>query len=371
MQNRIDHRHAPEGDRDQTFIRRLMIVLAIGVVMAALYFLSDILLLFFGSILVATILRSVAHPITVRTGLSERIALGISSVIVFGSLGLALWWVGPSLAAQMQSVILNLPEAASRLAQKFEIGPISELFRNGSPAALLGNVVSKALSWGATVVSVVTALILVVFGGIYLAGDPQTYRDGIIKLVPPRLQDNVAATLDDCGHALPKWLGAQVFAMVLVGALTGVGLWLVGVPSALALGVITGLAEFIPYVGPLVAAIPALLLASTVDTSTVWWTLAVLVVVQQLESNVIVPMVANRAVSVQPAVGLYAVVALGILFGPLGLLFGFPLAIVVDIAIRRLYVRDALNEPVDILGEPAKPSEEAVGENGNRPTGDR
>ena len=371
MQSHIDHRHGPDGDRDQTFIRRLMIVLAIGVLMAAVYFLSDILLLLFGSVLVATILRSVARPIIAHTGLSERMALAMASVTVFGTLGLALWWLGPSLVMQMHAVIRNLPEAAARLTQTLDIGPVSELFRNGSPAALLGSIVSKAVSWGATLVSVVTALILVIFGGIYLAGDPQTYRDGIIKLVPPRLQDNVAATLDDCGHALPKWLGAQVFAMVLVGAFTGLGLWLVGVPSALALGVITGLAEFIPFVGPLAAAIPALLLASTVDTSTVWWTLAVLVAVQQLESNVIVPMVANRAVSVQPAVGLYAVVALGILFGPLGLLFGFPLAIVVDIAIRRLYVRDALNEPVEILGEQAKPSQEAVVENGKTSNGER
>ncbi len=371
MHNGVGRGHVPTADPDRTFIRRLMIVLAIGTLLAAVYLLSDILLLFFGSILVATILRSVAHPITVRTGLSERAGLVIAGVVVFGTLGLLIWWIGPGLATQMHSVIADLPDAASRFTQMLDIGPVSELVRNGSPTALLGNVVTRAVSWGTTLVSILTALILVVFGGIYLAADPRTYREGLVKLVPPRLQDNVAATLDDCGHALPKWLGAQVFAMVLVGALTGVGLWLVGVPSALALGVITGLAEFIPYVGPLVAALPALLLASTVDTSTVWWTLAVLVVVQQLESNVIVPMVANRAVSVQPAVGLYAVVALGILFGPLGLLFGFPLAIVADIAIRRLYVRDTLDEPVDILGEPAKPSEEAVVENGKRPNGDR
>lgn len=363
MQHNDERGHSQNADPDRTFIRRLLIVLTIAAVLAAAYFLSDILLLFFGSILVATILRSVAHPIIERTGLSERGGLAIAGVLVFGSLGLAIWLIGPGLATQMHSVVRNLPDAASRLTQLLDIGPVTELFRNGNPAALVGNVVSRAVSWGTTLVSGLTALILVIFGGIYLAGDPRTYRDGIVKLVPPRLQDNVAATLDDCGQALPKWLGAQVFAMILVGVLTGIGFWLIGVPSALALGVITGLAEFVPFVGPLVAAIPALLLASTVDTSTVLWALVVIVVVQQLESNVIVPMVASRAVSVQPAVGLYAVVALGILFGPLGLLFGFPLAIVVDIAIRRLYVRDTLDEPVEILGEPAKPSEEAVVEN--------
>lgn len=363
MQTGARHEHSAQSDPDRTFIRRLLIVLTIAALLAAIYLLSDILLLFFGSILIATILRSVAHPIVEKTGVSERIGLTIASVIVFGGLGLVLWWLGPGLAKQMYGVMSNLPDAASKFTQMLDIGSISELLKNGSPANLFGSVISRAVTWGTALISVLTALVLVIFGGIYLAGDPRTYRDGLVKLVPPRLQDNVAATLDDCGHALPKWLGAQVFAMLLVGVLTGAGLWLIGVPSAVALGVISGLAEFIPYVGPLVAAVPALLLASTVDTNTVMWTLVVLVLVQQLESNLIVPLVASRAVSVQPAVGLYAVVALGILFGPLGLLFGFPLAIVADIAIRRLYVRDTLDEPVEILGEAAKPSEEAVIEN--------
>jgi predicted PurR-regulated permease PerM len=97
---------------------------------------------------------------------------------------------------------------------------------------------------------------LVVFGGIYLAIDPRLYRDGLLKLVPPAIQPNVHATLDDAGHALKRWLRGQVLAMLLVGVFTGLGLWLVGVPSAFALGFIAGIAEFVPIVGPILAAIP-------------------------------------------------------------------------------------------------------------------
>ena len=174
--------------------------------------------------------------------------------------------------------------------------------------------------------------------------------------MPPAVQPNVNATLDDSGEALKRWLAGQVIAMLLVGVFTGVGLWLAGVPSAFALGFIAGLAEFVPLIGPILAAIPALLIASTQDWQTVLLALAVLVVVQQVESNLISPLIADRMVSIAPAVGLFAVVAMGVLFGPLGLLLGFPLAIVFDVAVRRLYVRDTLGERVEIMGKPAKPS---------------
>ena len=139
--------------------------------------------------------------------------------------------------------------------------------------------------------------------------------------------------------------------MIMVGVLIAVGLALVGVPSALALGLIAGVTEFVPIIGPVIGAIPALLLASTESWNMVLWTLAVFVVVQQIESNIIMPLVAGKAVAVPPAVGLFAVVAIGVLFGPLGLLLGYPLAIVIDAAVRRLYVRGTLGEDVEIAGE--------------------
>ena len=153
------------------------------------------------------------------------------------------------------------------------------------------------------------------------------------------------------------WLAGQLIAMTLVGALTGVGLWLVGVPSAFALGLIMGLADFVPFIGPIFAAIPIILIASTQDPQAVLWSIGILLVVQQIESSLIVPLVAGRLVSLAPAVGLFSVIAMGILLGPLGLLFGFPLAVLVDVAVRRLYVLDGLGEPVEILGKPAEKSQ--------------
>jgi predicted PurR-regulated permease PerM len=347
-------------DPDSTFIRRLMIIIAVALFAAAVWFLSDVLLLFFGSVLVAVILRALANPLRDRTGMPDRVALAASGTVILASLVVIVLFIGPELNNQMNGLYEKLPTGLDRLAEMVRLGSISDLLKGAPPTDALGGFINRALSWGSKIFGAAASVLLVLFGGLYLSLDPQLYREGFLKLVPPRLQANVAATIDDCSEALLLWIAGQLFAMFLVGALTGIGLWLVGVPSALALGVIAGLAEFIPFIGPLLAAVPALVLASTQNFETVAWTAAVLVGVQQLESNLIMPLIANRTISVLPAVGLYAVVVMALLFGPLGLLFGFPLAIVADIAIRRLYIRDALDEPVEILGEPAKPSDETV-----------
>ena len=347
-------RNPSERSADLAFVRRVFIVVAIGALVVAVWALSDILLLLFGAVLFAVMLHAIATPLQRHVGLGSRLALvvsGVGIVVLLATFGIFL---GPMLAAQMRNLFTILPEAANSLAGHLRLGSVADLIKDGTTVSALSNLASRIIAWSSTVAGALASLLLVVFGGIYLAINPRLYRDGLVKLVPPALQPNVSATLDDAGEALKRWLAGQLIAMLLVGACTAAGLWLAGVPSAIALGLIAGLAEFVPIIGPILAAIPALLIASTQDWQTVLLALAVFVVVQQVESNLIAPLIVDRMVSIAPAVGLFAVVAMGVLFGPLGLLLGFPLAIVFDVAVRRLYVRDTLGEPVKIMGKPAK-----------------
>jgi predicted PurR-regulated permease PerM len=341
---------------DRDFVRRVFIVVAVGALIATVWALSDILLLLFGSILFAVVLHAVAAPLEAHLRIGRRPALALGGSLIVMALGAAGVFLGPELAAQMRGLFSTLPEAANRLAGHFQVGSVADLLKDGTAASALGGLATRIIAWSTTAAGALASFLLVLFGGIYLAINPGLYRDGLVKLVPPFVQPNVEATLDDAGEALRRWLAGQVIAMLLVGLCTGAGLWLAGVPSPFALGFIAGLAEFVPIIGPIVAAVPAILLASTQDWQTVLLALAVLVFVQQVESNLITPLIADRMVSIAPAVGLFAVVAMGVLFGPLGLLLGFPLAIVVDVAVRRLYVRDTLGERVEIMGKPAKPS---------------
>ena len=139
--------------------------------------------------------------------------------------------------------------------------------------------------------------------------------------------------------------------MVLVFVLTGLGLWAIGVPAALALALLAGLAEFVPIVGPIVAAVPALLIALSAGWQTALWTLLLYLAIQQVEGNVIQPLVQHRVVSLPPAITVFAVVAFGLLFGSLGVLFATPLAVVVFVAVWTLWVRETPGEPTKLAGD--------------------
>lgn len=341
-------RAVPRDDRG--FLARCFMIVAVGTLVGAVWLLSDILLLLFGAILLAIILHTLATPLKLHLGLGPRLALLVSGIIPVAVLASLGFWFGPELAQEMRAITSTLPDAAQKAATAMGLESYSDVLKNGGAASTIGNLATRVISWSTAIAGAIGSLLLVIFGGIYLALDPRSYRDGLLKLIPPAIQPNVERTLDDAVLALQRWLKGQILAMVLVGAFTGAGLWLVGVPSAFALGLIAGLAEFVPVVGPLVAAIPALLIAGTVDMQTVLLAVAVLVIVQQIESNLITPIIVERMVAIAPAVALFAVVAMGVVFGPLGLLLGFPLTIVIDIAIRHLYVRDTLGEDVTIMG---------------------
>lgn len=139
-------------------------------------------------------------------------------------------------------------------------------------------------------------------------------------------------------RALRGWLLGQVVSMSLVGVLTGIGLRLLGVPLVLSLSVLAGLPDFIPFIGPVIAAVPAVLMAATVGPSIALYTVLLYIVVQQIEGNVIQPLVQRWAVALPPALGLIAVVAFGTLFGVLGLVFAVPLAVALRALVQKLYV---------------------------------
>ena len=139
--------------------------------------------------------------------------------------------------------------------------------------------------------------------------------------------------------------------MAFVGILTGIGLWLVGVPYALALGLLAGLLEFVPYLGPILSAIPILLVAIGAEPNVVLWALAVVVGVQQVENNVLQPLVERRAVEIPPALLMVALFAMGQLFGVPGLLVAAPLTAVLIIVVRRVYVERILEARHDPQAE--------------------
>jgi predicted PurR-regulated permease PerM len=194
---------------------------------------------------------------------------------------------------------------------------------------------------GATAGGIGTFL-LILFAGVYLAADPMLYRNGALRLIPPVRRRQVGRALDDAGHALRKWLVAQIIVMVAVGLMCGVGLALLDVPLSLSLGLLAGLLEFIPVVGPILSAVPAVLLAFATGPQTALYVVMLYVAVQQIESNILTPVIQRWAVELPPVIALLSIVACGLLFGVMGVIFATPMAVVIMAMVQHLYVEDTL-----------------------------
>lgn len=334
------------------YIERLLITIGIVALALLLWQLRDLLLLVFGAVLVAVIFAATARLIVRHTPLPHGWALLAAVVLTVGVVAGALALFGAQLAAQSRQLGEMLPrawEAVQGYADAWGLGGqlqgALEQFGGGEQIAQQLGTAAMAVGSG------LTNAMLVIVGGIYFAAQPKLYRTGLIKLVPEKGRGLVVTALDDSHRALKLWLLGQLVSMTIIGVLTTLGLWLLGVPSALALGVLAGLLEFIPYAGPILAAIPALLLALTVGPEVMLWTLLLYAGLQQVEGNLVQPMVQQRAVDLPPALLLFALVAGALLFGAAGIVFATPLTVVLFVLVKRLYVREALHTKTQLPGD--------------------
>jgi predicted PurR-regulated permease PerM len=187
-------------------------------------------------------------------------------------------------------------------------------------------------------IAAIAGLVLVLFLAAYFAVDPGLYRRGIMRLVPPKRRKRADELFEELSAILRQWFLARLLAMVAVGIITGVALAFLKIPAAGALGLIAGLLEFVPFVGPIAAAIPAVAMALIVSPEKAVYVIILFVILQQLEGNVITPLLMKNRLDVPPAVTILAVSALGIVFGIVGMLVAEPLSAVLIVAIRELYV---------------------------------
>jgi predicted PurR-regulated permease PerM len=170
---------------------------------------------------------------------------------------------------------------------------------------------------------------------------------GTIRLLPKKRRARIREVFGEAGETLRHWLVGRAILMALNGGLTALGLWLLGTPLALTLGILTGLLNFIPNVGPLIAGIPAVLIAWTQGGTQALHVFLLYLVLQNVDGYVLTPLVQQRTVSLPPALTILAQLLLGILAGTLGLLLATPLAAAALVFVKRLYVEDVLGDRED------------------------
>lgn len=308
--------------------------------------LADVILLAFGAVLVAILLHALAEPLIRRARMGRQPALAVAVVVLGVAIAGTLWLFGQQIGQQMAALGELLPRTWAALQERLSASRVGtyvldDLQRLRQPDGMIVTLGSQLIGQWA---SAATAAVIVLFAGLYLAFHPQTYVGGLLRLVPVRRRPRMGQVFDACGKALNRWLVGQLISMVLVGVTVGLGLWLAGVPSPFALGVVAGLGQFVPVVGPMAATVPGLIVAAGQDFQTLAWTGVVYLAASQFEANVVTPLVLRQMVELPMAVTLFAVLAMGVLLGPLGVLFATPLAVVAYVVVRMLYVEDMLGD---------------------------
>ncbi|WP_456622799.1 MULTISPECIES: AI-2E family transporter [unclassified Bradyrhizobium] len=189
-----------------------------------------------------------------------------------------------------------------------------------------------------------TGALVIVFLGILFALDPASYRESLVVLVKPSYRTRTRSVMDEMGNVLRLWLVGQLIRIILMTLCVWGALYLIGLPGPFVLGLQAGLSNFIPYLGPILAAIPIALVATPLGGSVLIWAIVIYTVIQSIEGYVIGPLIQRQAVSTPPAWTLVAIVLLGALFGVIGIALAMPLVAIGRVAIIRFYVEDYLGD---------------------------
>ncbi len=347
----------PRDNLERRVFRSTVVVIATATAAYLLWVLVDLLLLLFACSLVSLILLKITNAIRRRSRLPFAIALTLSVLALIIVIGGAFAFFGTTMQAEFAELASRLPAAwadvQARMANSRIGAAILERAQGLAPSGQ--TIVSAVTTALAAVGGALSGLAIVLVGGLYLAAQPTLYAGGLLRLIPGRARGPAAETLDAITESLGNWLKGQALGMIFVGVATGLGLWLVGVPAAWAIGLVAGLAEFVPYLGILVAGIPAIVLGFGQGTDTGLWTIGVLIAVQQIQGNLVMPLLQNKMVDLPPAVTIFGIIAAGILFGVAGVLLATPLTIVVLVLIRRLYLEEDKHEVLASADAPPAP----------------
>lgn len=335
------------------YVARVVVTLALIALGLLLWKLSDLLMVIFGSVVVSVLLSAMVSLLVRRARLSHGIALGVVLAVLVAGFALLMWLFGAQLAAEMDSLKKSLPSAWADFHTWLAASPAGPMVEqaSGHLQSSFSGIAAKAGTLALAASGNITNMLLMLVGGIYLAAQPKLYREGTLKLFPTDRRALVGDAMDASGNALKAWLGGQLVAMLVIGLLTGLGLWALGVPVAVGLGIITALLDFVPIVGPILAAIPAVLLGFTVSPQVALGALVLFIVLQQLESHVLQPLIQQRAVDLPPALLLISLFGIGALFGLPGVILAAPLTVVLYVLVKRLYVKEALDTDTPIPGQ--------------------
>jgi predicted PurR-regulated permease PerM len=336
---------APCHSPDAPFIRKVMIVALIAVLILVLWRVSLVLILTFGGVLVAIALRSLSDPLRKRLRIPAPWALLIATLCFCAAMFGIFDLFGTLAAGQFYALFHRIPAALEAVKGWLGNNTVGREMLNAvpEPGDALSRVVD-ALPLAGGILGGAGEAILVLAVGIYFAADPQTYIRGLLRLLPPTRRGRARQTIDAMGASLRKWLLGMSLDMLFLGLLIFIGMTAIGMPYAFALAVLSGVAVFVPYIGPAIALIPGMLLALAISPPMALYAGIVYLVALTIEGNISQPMLQRWAVSIPPVVNLLAILVFSPLFGIWGAVLATPLSVALWVLVRMIYVEDVLKD---------------------------
>lgn len=359
--NLYDGGSARESNSLWGFTQKVLLIVGIvtAVVLLVLFLWQslEVLLLVFTGILLAVLFRSLGNLVSKYTPLSEKWSVGVVLLALATIIALGVWLTLPSIEQQLNDLSQQLPNSVEQMRKYVEQYTWGQWLLSQIPEnpQLLGgsksNVFGRITGFFSSFLGAVVNVLIVLVTAIYFAFNPKLYREGVVKLFPQSRHQRVKEVLDTLGFTLQRWIIGRTIIGVINGALTTLGLWYLGVPFAIPLGILAGLFNVVPNIGPILAGIPAVLIALPQGLNQVGYVVLLYLIVQNFEGFVLSPLVQQRSIALPPVLVLAAQLLLGILFGFWGVLVAVPLVAVVFVLVKMIYVEDILGNKVEVKGE--------------------
>ena len=332
------------------FTQRVLVLILLSALALMLFEIKNILLLLFASILMAVLIRATVEFIKGKAKLGEGVSFALALLLLVGLIAGFFAMFGFQISKQLQDLIEILPKGMEQLSERFDIDLTWNEIRNAVGASEASDILKKVSVYGLTTFNIITDLMLMFVAAIFLAADPTAYRDGALLVVSPRARKHLGETMNAVGQALKKWFGGQLLEMGAVFLMSAAAYWLLGLPSALALAAIAGVTNFIPMLGPIIGGLAAVMVAATLGAPTLLWTALAVLIIQQIESHLLMPFVQRYAVSIPPALVIFSILGFSALFGVAGVILGVPLAVALTVVVQNLWVNETLGEDVPLAG---------------------
>jgi predicted PurR-regulated permease PerM len=320
------------------------VFLAVGLAIVV----SDVLLLIFAGILLSIFLTSLAEWLSKLSPLPYGWSVAVVCLVLTSSLALIGWWAAPSLAEQFDELTRSIPKSIEKIQSQIQQYSWAEpLLKDARPEQLVEHgrdALSKATGILSGFLGALANFVIIVFIGLYGASEPGIYTRGLVQLFPIGRRPRVEEVLTETKETLKWWLIGKFISMAIIGVLTVVGLWLMDVPLAFILGLIAALFTFIPNIGPIIAAVPAILLGLMESPTHALYIALLYIGIQSVESYLITPLIQRRTINLPPGLTLATQVVLGVMFGGLGVALATPLTAVALVGTKRFYIEDTLGD---------------------------